>query len=342
MEEGIQIKKNIWIDYLRVISTFAVIMIHVSAVGVISLDIESRSWIVANFYDSISRFCVPIFFMISGALLLQKDYGLKPFFIKRVTRILPPFIFWSFVYFFLNNSDFLLNRFEFVTFLEKLTRSFLYGSKYHLWFVYALIGMYLFVPILRNWIKNSPVSYMQYFLLIWLFSNLYRIPNMETYLPKVDMSNFSGFLGFMVLGYYIFRGKFLYKYVYLALFVVCSIITFLGTHYFSINKGVFVDYFYDYLSLNTILAATSLFLFFKNSNINIKGLDSVIIVLSKYSFGIYLVHALVLDLLGEFTIDMYTIDPVFSIPMTSILCLIISFVIVVLVNKIPFGKYISG
>ncbi|ANW96309.1 hypothetical protein AXE80_08470 [Wenyingzhuangia fucanilytica] len=342
MEKNISINNKIWIDYLRVVSTLAVIIIHVSAIGVMTLNINTPDWLIANFYDSLSRFCVPIFFMISGALLLNKDYELKNFLRKRTIRIIPPLLFWSTVYFTFNNKKYLLGEFEFIAFLQKITRSFLYGSEYHLHFVYILLGFYLSVPILRQWIKKSSTTYIVYFLSIWFFSILYRIPSIVIYLPKIDITNFSGYLGYMVLGHFLFNTNFKGKYRYLLLFMASVGITVLGTYYFSLRQGVFYEYFYDYLSINIIIASSSFFLFFKNKKISVKGLDNIVSIISKYSFGIYLVHALVLKLLVNLNIDMFIVTPVLSIPIVSILCLIISLGVIVFVNKLPFGKYISG
>ena len=342
MEKNISINNKIWIDYLRCISTIAVIIIHVSAVGVMTLSVKTSGWLIANFYDSLSRFCVPIFFMISGALLLNKDYELKNFLRKRTIRIIPPLLFWSTVYFTFNNKKYLFREFEFTTFLQKITRSFLYGSEYHLHFVYILLGFYLSVPILRQWIKKSSTTYIVYFLSIWFFSILYRIPSIVTYLPKINISNFSGYLGYMVLGYFLFKENFKHKFIYILLFVISVGITFIGTYYISLTKGYFIELFYDYLSINVIVASSCLFLFCKNMNISFRGIDVVVSVISKYSFGIYLVHALVLKLLDLLGVKIFIMNPILSIPMISVFCLIISLGIIVFVNKLPFGKYISG
>jgi surface polysaccharide O-acyltransferase-like enzyme len=342
VEEGIQVNNKIWLDYLRVVSTLAVIIIHVSAIGVMTLNVGTTDWLISNLYESFSRFCVPVFFMISGALLLSKDNELKEFFKKRFIRIIPPLFFWSIVYFVFHHKKYLLEGFELVPFFEKLIRSFFYGSEYHLSFVYILIGLYLCIPILRKWIQNSTPFYLVYFIGIWFFSILYRIPSIVIYLPKIDISNFSGYIGYMVLGYYLFKRNFKYKYLYIVLFIASTGITFLGTQYFSLHKGVLYDYFYGYLSINIVFASSFLFLFFKNTNFNIKGLDSIVGVISRYSFGIYLVHALVLKLLNQLSVNMFITNPVLSIPIVSILCLVISLGIVFIVSKLPMGKYISG
>ena len=88
-------KENInWIFNLRIIATFAVIMLHVSSPIVVNYSNNSlSSWFVSNFFDSLSRFCVPVFVMISGALLLGKSEDIVVFLQKRVKRILVTFLF---------------------------------------------------------------------------------------------------------------------------------------------------------------------------------------------------------------------------------------------------------
>lgn len=137
------------LSFLRIMATFSVILIHVSG----SLaerygEIPFFEWQVANFYQSLSRYAVPMFFMISGALLLHKDYELLDFLKTRFGKILPPFIIWSLIYSFSNRYVFGGDSFSFV----KTVKDIFYGSKYHLWFIYVLLGIYLTTPILRRWI----------------------------------------------------------------------------------------------------------------------------------------------------------------------------------------------
>ena len=64
----------VYMDWLRVLATIAVVTIHVSAGYVSMLDASNVSrWMAGNFYDSFSRASVPIFVMISGALLLREQ-----------------------------------------------------------------------------------------------------------------------------------------------------------------------------------------------------------------------------------------------------------------------------
>jgi len=175
--------KKLWLDNLRVISTIAVIVLHVSA-PILSQykKVSIEIWHIGNLYDGSVRFCVPVFFMLSGTLLLSKDYKISVFLKTRFWRIIPPLVFWSIIYilydyFFVDKET--LSKIEFV---KNIVKKLFFGSKYHLWFVYSLLGLYLFIPILRKWIKNASKKEIQYFLIssknsFNQFYRLYRIPS---------------------------------------------------------------------------------------------------------------------------------------------------------------------
>jgi surface polysaccharide O-acyltransferase-like enzyme len=153
-------------------------------------------------------------------------------------------------------------------------------------------------------------------------------------------------LGYLVLGYYAATKKFetslSIKYLGLALFLIGSAITILGNYFAAVYHGKYVSTFYAYLSPNVFLASFGFLLYIKNSALS----NGVVITLrdfiSKYSFGIYLVHVLVLSSLSRFGIHWKFIHPFVGIPVTSVACLLISAAIIYLLHKIPFGKYIAG
>lgn len=75
--------KLFWLDNIRAVSTIAVVILHVAAPILYKYgEITEENWNIGNFYDGMVRFCVPVFFMLSGALLLSKDYELS-YFLKK-------------------------------------------------------------------------------------------------------------------------------------------------------------------------------------------------------------------------------------------------------------------
>ena len=87
----------IWLDNARIAAILAVVILHSAVSGVVDTDLGSGYWWAGNLYSAFSRWCVPVFVMISGALLLSpaRQESLGTFYRKRMSRVLWPFLFWS-------------------------------------------------------------------------------------------------------------------------------------------------------------------------------------------------------------------------------------------------------
>lgn len=338
--------KTDWMDNLRVFATFSVIIVHVSS-SVLSHygTIPNSDWWAGNIYDGMSRFCVPIFLMLTGALLLPKTYEINDFLKRRFSRIVLPFLFWSIIYILYelilkvqngeNISLYDLAKFIFLQFRD--------GAAVHLWYIYLIIGIYLFIPIISKWIINSSKKEILYFIIVWMIAIFFELPKLSKLKPDVDLSYFSGYIGYPVLGYYLI--KFVNKNVRklsLLLIVIGTSITIYGTYFVTYNTGIFDEVFYDYLSPNVICTSVGVFLFFRDMEFKNPKFNMMTKFISKYSYGIYLSHILVLLLLIKIGISWEFVNPIIGIPIISILCLITALAITFGINKIPYGKYISG
>src|ERR1700749_2914497 len=88
-----------WISNLRLLALYAVIILHCSSPLLAGYGkVPASDWWVGDFFNAITRFAVPVFVMITGALLLNRDYEIGDFLKKRLTRVVVPFLFWSLVY----------------------------------------------------------------------------------------------------------------------------------------------------------------------------------------------------------------------------------------------------
>ena len=89
----------VYCDVLKILASIAVVLIHVCSNWWYALDVKSKSWMVINIFDSLCRWAVPVFLMLSGATLMdyRKHYDTKTFLKKRVLRTVIPFLFWSIV-----------------------------------------------------------------------------------------------------------------------------------------------------------------------------------------------------------------------------------------------------
>jgi surface polysaccharide O-acyltransferase-like enzyme len=344
-----QENKTLWFDNLRVIATIGVIFIHVSSdYAPSSGSITAYNFWVGNIFDSASRFSVPLFVMLSGALLLSKDYGIKVFLKKRLFRLVLPFLFWSLIY--ISNS--LFRRVQdgetlyFFNTIKDILIQLRDGSSIHFWYIYMIIGVYLFIPIIGKWVRIAGEKEMKYFLAIWIFTLIFNQPVIEDFKPDIDLSYFSGFLGYLIVGYYIsvksFHNQKRVNIISTVMILVGLLSTIFGTYLVLYFKNEYVSTFYECLSPNIFLFSTGIFLLCKNKDLSNKTFVTIRDFISQYSYGIFLVHVLVLSYIDDLGIRWNFINPVIGIPTTVFVCLIISSVIIYLVNKVPYGKYISG
>ncbi len=341
--------KTLWYDNLRVIATIGVIGIHVSsdyqpASGTIS---EYNFWI-GNIFDSMSRFSVPVFVMLSGALLLAKEYPIGVFLKKRLMRLVIPFLFWSCIYIAkslwdMHDEGALLTPY---TIAREIFVQLRDGSSLHFWYIYMIVGVYLFIPIIGKWVRNSREREQLYFLAIWVFTIVFGQPILEKLKPDIELSYFSGFLGYLVLGYYLnnktFKSRKQQNRLALSLLFAGLLSTIAGTYLILRFKNEYASTFYECLSPNILLYSMGMFLLLKDKDVHFRPLVKVRDFICRYSYGIFLVHVLIFFQLGDYGINWQFIDPIIGIPVTILVCLVISSAIIFVVNKLPYGKYISG
>lgn len=344
-----QKERFLWISNLRVFAVLAVIFVHTASPLVTKFGLlPNKFWNYANFYDAVSRFCVPVFVMISGALMLGKEYEIIAFFKKRFVRILFPFLFWSICYVlysvFIKTDDF--KKLHFFGVIKKLIRSVYFGSAYHLWYVYMLFGLILIIPILNTWINKAKKNEIHYFLLLWFIMLLFNNFGFENYKPAIDLSYFSGYVGYLVLGYYLsvieIKNIKKWRIIAILVFILGSLITFFGTYRLSVSKGKIDTSLYDFFSFNVLLASIGIFLFFRLSDFLNSKSNVVFVQINHLSYGIYLIHVLALSILDGFGINALFINPIIGIPITVFLCLSVSTLIIKIINTNKVGSYISG
>ncbi len=344
-------QRIVYIDVLRIFSIFCMMLLHVASSKWHTTPVESFEWQTFNAYDSLVRFCVPVFVMISGSFFLDnsREITLKKLTSKNVLRIAAAFFFWSFIYSIVKYAT-TVNKeaFTFGTWFK----SFICGH-YHLWFMFAICGLYLLTPLLRKITEDKKLT--EYFLILsFIFCNIVSLlkiikpisPSVQNISSNFNMQFVSGYAGYFVLGYYLKSTDFSAKkraiiYILGAVGIVSTAVV---TSVWSVSKGSSVGSLYGYFSPNVYFAAFSVFVFFKYtvSKINwSKKSLKIISTLSSLSFGMYLVHDLFNILFKQ--IDFTTLDynAVLSVPGNTLLVFFGSMIITLLISKIPFiNKYI--
>ena len=347
--------KNIqWLDTLRALATLGVIIIHVSTPTVKMIYGKNMEyWWIGNFIDSSVRFAVPLFLMLSGATMLAKEYKLGEFYKKRITRVFFPFIFWMITY--LIYRWIILTPIHqpttFSTMLHWGTDLFLKeGISKHFWYIYMILFIYLFIPFIGIGLRKLNNSTILYILAGWLILtficksvplNLYCWS--EEYWSK--LLGYFLYTGFLILGYYL--SKLVIKIhkircYSIILFILSILISAVSTFIFSEVAHKLDLRVYSYLTVNSIIQAIAIFLWMKDSNIRNKYILMLQRAISNYSYGIYLVHILVIGIFFNNGIFWTMAYPLISLPLVSLMTLVTSFIIIYILRKIPFGIYISG
>lgn len=333
-----------YFDILRTVSSFSVVLIHVSA-RYYKSNIYSNNWKIAHYYNGISRFGVPIFLMISGALFLSKDISISQMLKKYIRRLLIKLIFWSFIYSIYRRNLSIKN-------IPIIIIHFFLGS-YHFWYLNVIIELYLITPFLRELIKKDLLNI--FLKLSFIFT--FIIPNINdfnSYFPqilskivqiinmKLDYKYIKGYIFYFMFGYYLNNKKMsLYNVIIIYIFgIIGFLFTTIILYQISIIEQKKNLKYFRGLNLNILLYSTSIFVFFK-LNLNNYKINLLLKRISNYTFGIYLIHPLVLYQIRRISRDFVSIKLLFKIPLISIIVFLISLMICIIIKILPiFGKYI--
>jgi surface polysaccharide O-acyltransferase-like enzyme len=315
------------------------------------MDLKKASpgdWLVADFYNALVRFAVPVFVMITGALLLHREYELTNFLKRRLSRVIWPFLFWSLVYvgYSWYNEDIAFTGDAWAN-TKVVLHQLKYGAFYHLWYVYMLIGLYLLIPVISRFVRNATQKEILYFLLLWFVVTSFSQPYLSRFQPQVDVRYFTGYIGYLVLGHYLaylpLPQKNLKPILVLVFFLFLAGIT-VGSYLISTYTNALSTIMYEPLGPFIILYSAGMFLL---ARVTIFKLPTSLIkirdLIGGLSLGIYLCHALFLTLLDSWGVSYRLCTPVLSIPITALVCFCLSFLLTYILSKIPVaGKYISG
>jgi surface polysaccharide O-acyltransferase-like enzyme len=336
-------------DALRVCAIAMVVVLHSAASLLYDFSrIPPSWWWTANVIDSLVRPCVPLFVMVSGMLLLEprREESLRMFAEKRAKRVLLPLLSWSLVYWGWNTYAHHISS-SLGAFGAALIRGSVY---YHLGFLYMLLGLYLATPILRIYVRHASPANIKYFLLLWFGAAsaaplCLRFLHVEVGLQFVVAT---GFVGYFLLGH-VLREKVLTRRQAigaLGILTAFTAATAIGTYFLTVRAGGNLDEtFFDYLSPNVVAMSLAVFMLVKSLPHKSSALvessisNRAVRRLSLLSFGIYLVHPIVLEVLSSRTLGLNlsasSIHPLFGIPITAAATLAISAVVVMLLGCIP-------
>jgi surface polysaccharide O-acyltransferase-like enzyme len=321
---------------LRFFAILAVIMIHSAAPFFHQAPGKpGNDFFIANIYDGLSRIAVPLFLMISGALLLHKDEKLSVFLKKRASKIIIPFIVWSIIYYLYKIGALFPLQVDKIH-VKGFLKSFISGNVYfHLWYLYMIIPVYLFIPILRKLVQNTPTHLIVYFVVVsLLFENIRQFFHMFYHIePRLYFTSFSGYISYILMGYLIYQRNFLYEYkriLYILGFFMLFITTG-GTYMLDYKYHHYVSFFYEYLSFNVFIYAMATMMLFMEWN---GKSNRIVNSISEVSFTVYFVHILFLNYFKNY-LKTYHLETLVYIPTLILLTFISSYIFSLIISKIP-------
>lgn len=335
IQNSISDNRIVWLDVIRCVAMIMVIGVHCIDPFYISPTMraipEYTHW--AAIYGSLLRPSVPLFVMMTGLLLLPvKKQPLGKFYKKRIYRVLFPFLIWSVLYsmfpwvtgvlglpkeiigdFFCytqgQESQSLIDSLKDVAMIP-----FNFSHKEnHMWYIYLLIGLYLYMPFFSAWIENADRKTKRAFLLIWIISLF--IPYLKEYVANclfersgyvfgTDTWNefglfyyFAGFNGYLLLGHYVKKRN---DWSLMKTFILCILmfavgyyITYTGFSTTASNPNATeteMELFFTFCSPNVLLMTLATFLLLQKVVITNSTVIKVLANMTLCGFGIYMVH----------------------------------------------------
>ncbi len=334
-----------YFDYLRVFATFTVMIAHISVQNWYTTDVNGWDWQVFNAYDSCCRWSVAAFIMISGALFIGRGLSVKRIYSKYVFRMATVYIVWSALYALMTEGDTMTRALAFIK------------GHYHMWFLLMIAGLYMCLPLIEA--IASDKRRIRYFLtLSFVFAfvvheavmlandfagarTLKLIKALNADVKNMHMELVLGFSAYFILGYYLNKINLTQKQrrVIYVLGVLGFFLTVMLDLVVALKTQKCCGKYYSNFTVNVMLESLAVFVWFKHRHFK-ECWRPVIQKLSKYSFGAYLVHPMVIDALNRRGLTTLSFQPLFAVAFIGILTFCISMSISAVLNQIPFvNKY---
>lgn len=328
-------RRVVWADLCRVVATFGVVIIHSCAAAFYQFTtLPMTDWLSVNFMDSLVRPSVPLFIMLSGALLLKRkeDVTLPDVFF-RISKVFLPLLIWSAIY--------LLRNSYFNGIAVDWWSVFRYPAMYHLSFVYILFGIYLLIPIFQI-IFNAILERIDlkiYLFVLWVIINSLPIYQPMPLLSLIQLNSFFGFGGYFLLGGIIAATttERFASITWFYLYLIGALITFGLTFWFSQKANAPIETAYEYLSPNLVIESIAAFVLFTRATISLK-IAKLLAFIADKSFLIFFIHVIVLEYIKYSSFIAFFsqhISTIFVILIMAVLTFVMSLLTASLIRFLP-------
>jgi surface polysaccharide O-acyltransferase-like enzyme len=332
-----------WADLCRVVAIYGVILIHSCGATFYSFGkIPLSDWFAANALDSLARVSVPLFVMLSGAMLLKPGAPITALssLPQRVSKVLIPLVVWSLLYLYVVAS----HKGAPIDWLGTLRQP----AMYHLWFVYMIIGLYLLLPFLQaifEAIRDKPALSL-YFMAVWVVITCVPLYFPVPLLGIMQQTTFLGYGGYFILGGLLVTclKDNIPTAIWIGLYLASSMVTFLLTWNFSDKVSAPTETAYVYFTLNVAIATLAAFKAFTRVKTG-PTTGKILHWISDRSFLIFFVHVLVLEQVrySAIIVSLSQLLPTFFVILIiSVATFIFSLLIAALIRFIPGASRVAG
>jgi surface polysaccharide O-acyltransferase-like enzyme len=338
-------KDLFWLNDTRLLAASAIIFVHFvqNVQSTLHSGVGSLSWWETNFYLAFTMWGVPVFVMISGAILLSphKEYrSATEFYAKRLNRLGIPILFWTIFYLGITyaKSLFLGHSFD----LKEIGIELIGGRPYnHMWYLYMVFGLYLFTPFLRKISKYSDDKEVKTLVSLLMIISFLAVLTKDITLHNstIFIFMFPVYLSYFFAGHLIMRTTIHLKtYHLIFLIILFGVLTALGQYGYEQYHWKFS--FHHNFSITMIPLSICIMILIKKIHKKIAISEKLRETLAKFTLGAYLIHPVIVGVIvqiGYFGMDMHSYTAI-KIFLITVLIIFVSVVIAYIFSKIPFLK----
>ena len=339
------------LEAIRVIACFLVVTLHVVGYGMEVMNPRTANWMTRNLIKCLIQCAAPLFFMISGSLFMEKEVSMKTLYGKYIARLLVAWTVWSGLY---AAIDYIAHRktglADWRYFLSRFTE-----GHYHMWFLQALFTVYVFLPVIQSFVRACPERCMKYLGAILLtgvigketLDPFLESPAWDALWKNLAVPCSSAGILYFVLGYFLYKtyGRYSAK-RYLAVYTLTAAVMAGINLACAYKSGGHEAAANGYLSVFVLISSASFFLFLLRvfSAWKLKERPTRWIrAISECTFGIYLVHTLLIEqVYRRVGLTQERFPTLASIALFTAMTFLISFLISWCIRKTPLvGKWIA-
>ena len=334
-------KRIEWLDTLRVFACFLVVLTHSAMSG------DESDGVYLAMVSFIGSPSSELFLTVSGAILLPVKTDFRSFYRKRFGKLYPPVIFWSLICILVYVG---IGRESIQEGLASLLSLPFYPVVGVYWFLYVMIGLYLFAPFISFWLRQSSKRQVEFFLFLWLINM--ALPYANILIPGFfdstdgnhywELNQFAGFLGYWLLGYYLRKYPVKIGFNLRWIAIITGFVSYVLVLAYLRYSGSEVALYFGNLQIGSACFVALIFVVVQSFPIKSVLVNRVIRQIALCSFGVYLIHILIVREVIWLFFEQVEMNPAFEAFSIAVISLIVCCAIVKILSFSRITKKLVG